>query len=105
MVRNVAGAIGSVVGRREGDGGAPERDSCLVCSTDLLTSDLFARNRICPVCNFHYSMTARERIDSLADPGSFRETNRRGNVPGSRSPSPPRCRTNSGSSATSGAPA
>ena len=77
MVRNVAGAIGSVVGRREGDGGAPERDSCLVCSTDLLTSELFARNRICPVCNFHYSMTARERIDSLADPGTFRETNRR----------------------------
>ena len=77
MVRNVAGAIGSVVGRRDGDGGAPERESCLVCSTDLLTSDLFARNRICPVCNFHYSMTARERIDSLADPGTFRETNRR----------------------------
>ena len=77
MVRNVAGAIGSVVGRRDGDDGGPERDSCLVCSTDLLTSDLFARNRICPVCNFHYSMTARERIDSLADPGSFRETNRR----------------------------
>ena len=77
MVRNVAGAIGSVVGRRDGGDEGPERDSCLVCSTDLLTSDLFARNRICPVCNFHYSMTARERIESLADPGSFRETNRR----------------------------
>ncbi len=77
MVRNVADAIGSVVGRRDGDGGAPERESCLVCSTNLLTSDLYARSRICPVCNFHYSMTARERIDSLADPGTFRETNRR----------------------------
>ena len=77
MVRNVAGAIGSVVGRRDGDGGAPQRDSCLVCSTDLLASDLFASSRICPVCNFHYTMTARERIDSLADPGTFRETNRR----------------------------
>ncbi len=77
MVRNVAGAIGSVVRRRDGDGGAPERESCLVCSTNLLTSDLYARSRICPVCNFHYSMTARERIDSLADPGTFRETNRR----------------------------
>ena len=77
MVRNVAGAIGSVVRRRDGDDGAPERDSCLVCNTDLLTSDLFASSRICPVCNFHYSMTARERIDSLADPGTFRETNRR----------------------------
>ena len=77
MVRNVAGAISSVVRRRDGDAGAPERESCLVCSTNLLTSDLYARNRICPVCNFHYSMTARERIDSLADPGTFRETNRR----------------------------
>ena len=77
MVRNVAGAIGSVVRRSNGDGGAPERESCLVCSTNLLESDLYARNRICPVCNFHYSMTARERIDSLADPGTFRERNRR----------------------------
>ena len=77
MVRNVAGAISSVVRRRDEDAGTPERESCLVCSTNLLESDLYARNRICPVCNFHYSMTARERIDSLADPGTFRETNRR----------------------------
>ncbi len=76
MVRNVTGAIGSMVGRRDGDGPDPARESCLVCGADLVESETFARDRFCPVCHFHYSMTARERIESLADPGSFRETNR-----------------------------
>ena len=39
-------------------------------------SDLYARLRVCPICRFHYSMTARERINSLADTESFREINR-----------------------------
>lgn len=52
------------------------REACLVCGASLLESELYARHRICSVCRFHYSMTARERINSLADPGSFREINR-----------------------------
>ena len=77
MVRNLAGLIGSVV--RRGDGEPPRttgRDTCLVCGAGLVGSDLYTRYRVCPTCRFHYSMTARERIDSLVDAGTFRETNR-----------------------------
>ena len=77
MVRNLADLLSSVVrwGRVE-EKDFPVREDCLVCGESLLDSELFARFRICPVCRFHYSMTARERIASLADPGTFRETNR-----------------------------
>ena len=77
MVRSVAGLLRSVAKRGEDDDQAlPARETCLVCGASLLESDLFAQLRVCPVCRFHYSMTARERIESLADPGSFREINR-----------------------------
>ncbi len=52
------------------------RDTCIACSEDLSDSDLYAAHRVCPSCRFHYSMGARERIASLADRGTFRETNR-----------------------------
>ncbi len=77
MVRNLAERLGSVVRQAQPDeGGAAARDTCLVCQARLVDSEFFAQNRVCPACHFHYSMTARERIDSLVDPGSFRETNR-----------------------------
>ena len=47
-----------------------------MCAADLSESSLYAQYRICHACRFHYSMTARERVQSLADPGSFREINR-----------------------------
>ena len=77
MVRNLAGLIGTVV--RRGDREPPRtisRETCLVCGAGLVGSDLYTRYRVCPTCRFHYSMTARERIDSLVDAGTFRETNR-----------------------------
>lgn len=55
---------------------ASNRESCLVCGTKLLNLELYIRYRLCPTCRFHYSMTARDRIDSLVDAGSFKETNR-----------------------------
>ena len=77
MVRNITGLLGSVVRRERGDEGTVAvRETCLACGASLIDSDLFAQKRVCPTCRFHYSMTARERIDSLADPGTFRETNR-----------------------------
>ena len=77
MVRNLTGLLGSVV-RRGKDGGqaVTTRDICLVCDADLSDSGLYADYRVCHLCRFHYSMTARERIASLADSGTFRETNR-----------------------------
>ena len=76
MVPEITGAISSEDVRHSGGMGT-DRESCLVCNADLIGSEFFSRNRICPVCKFHYSLNARERIDSLADPGSFRETNSR----------------------------
>ncbi|MDP6454449.1 MAG: carboxyl transferase domain-containing protein [SAR202 cluster bacterium] len=77
MVRNLTGMVGSVTrrGRDEPDD-APDRDSCLVCGNDLTDSDTYSLYRVCPRCRFHYSMSARERIASLADPESFEEINR-----------------------------
>ena len=52
------------------------RDHCLVCEEPIDQSPLYLKYRLCPYCRFHYSITARERIDLLVDKGSFRETNR-----------------------------
>ena len=77
MVRNLAGMVGSVTRRsREEPDDTPDRDSCLVCEADLTTSEVYSHYRVCPRCRFHYSMSARERITSLADPESFEEINR-----------------------------
>ena len=77
MVRNLADRLSSVVklGRRE-ERVTTARDTCLVCETSLVESQQYAEHRVCPVCHFHYSLTARERIDSLADPQTFKETAR-----------------------------
>ncbi len=77
MVRNLAELLSSVV-KKGGDDSKvfAARQTCLVCGARLEESELYSQYRVCPVCRFHYSMTARERINSLADPGTFREINR-----------------------------
>ena len=77
MVRKAPGRLRSVVRRQSPEEPAiPIRESCLACDASLLASQSYDDLRVCPVCRFHYSLTARERIESLADAGSFRETNR-----------------------------
>ena len=77
MVRNIADLLSSVAKRGRGEEQiVTARETCLVCAANLVESELFALYRICPTCRFHYSATARERIATLADPGTFRETNR-----------------------------
>ena len=77
MVRNLADVLRSVINRGRGDsGGTVDRETCLVCDTSLASADLYTQFRVCPVCRFHYSMSARERITCLADPQTFREINR-----------------------------
>ncbi len=69
--------MNSVARRGQADDKEPAlRDSCLVCGTSFAGSDPYARYRVCHSCRFHYALTARERIKTLADPGTFRETNR-----------------------------
>jgi len=48
---------------------------CFMCDVDLEHSESFIKNRICPKCQFHYSMTAKQRIEALVDTNSFKETN------------------------------
>ena len=77
MVRNISGMLGSVVKRgRDREPSEPVRQVCFVCASSLSDSQPFAHYRVCPTCRFHYTVTARERISTLADPGTFRETNR-----------------------------
>ena len=69
--------LGSVMSRTDPDEETAVRETCLVCDESLVDSELYQRHNVCPRCRFHYSFTARERIDTLADPGSFKEINRR----------------------------
>lgn len=52
------------------------RDSCQACGVSLVDAQLYLQYAVCPSCRFHYSITARERVGLLADPGSFRESQR-----------------------------
>ncbi|HCE76331.1 MAG TPA: hypothetical protein DEP04_06850, partial [Dehalococcoidia bacterium] len=53
-----------------------ESKYCLMCSTDLLGSDTYKKYKVCSTCGFHYSMSAKDRIESLVDFQSFKEINR-----------------------------
>jgi acetyl-CoA carboxylase carboxyl transferase beta subunit/acetyl-CoA carboxylase carboxyl transferase alpha subunit len=48
--------------------------SCESCGAPLANDDLYARFRVCSRCNKHYPISALERIASLTDPGTFKET-------------------------------
>ncbi|GIW11377.1 MAG: acetyl-CoA carboxylase [Dehalococcoidia bacterium] len=49
---------------------------CPHCGSDLSTDRTYRRFRVCSHCRFHFPLPARERVELLADPGTFRETNR-----------------------------
>jgi len=78
MVRSLADILGAFAGHRRGerDEALAEIESCLSCGADLPGSELFQRYRVCPECRFHYTLSARQRIELLADSGTFREVNR-----------------------------
>jgi len=67
-----------------GRGEAPEvvepeprqHEQCLSCGADLEGSRSYERFRICHSCGFHFHLTARERIATLLDVGSFHEDDR-----------------------------
>ncbi len=48
---------------------------CFVCDFELANSKSFTKDKICSQCQFHYSMTAKQRIEALVDVNSFKETN------------------------------
>lgn len=51
-------------------------DTCIACGANLRESETYQQVRVCHVCRFHYTIGARRRIEALADPGTFRESNR-----------------------------
>ena len=55
---------------------SPVHDHCLFCHEPISDSRAYVEYRVCPFCRFHYTLSARERIELLADRRSFREHNR-----------------------------
>ena len=49
-------------------------DRCLLCDEEISESPAYQTYRICPYCRFHYTMSARQRIELLADRRSFKES-------------------------------
>lgn len=50
--------------------------NCLSCDADVSDSTKFRRLRVCPICGYHYTISARRRIAAIADEGSFKETSK-----------------------------
>lgn len=53
-----------------------QHEQCLSCGADLEGSKSYERYRVCHSCGFHFHLSARERIVSLLDSGSFHEDDR-----------------------------
>ena len=49
---------------------------CSHCLEILAVSRLEENNEVCPYCSFHFPLSAKKRIELLADEGSFREDDR-----------------------------
>lgn len=66
---------------RRGEDGEPTEveqahEQCLSCGADLEGSRLYERFRVCHSCGFHFHLTAKERLATLLDIGSFHEDDR-----------------------------
>ena len=51
-------------------------DRCLYCEAEIRDTTSYQSYRVCPYCRFHYSLSARQRIQLLADRKSFKETHK-----------------------------
>ena len=76
--RSLADLLSSFIRRSPEDKekGESEVRRCLSCETDLSNSGAYQRFRTCHNCGFQFNIPARERIEILADAGSFKEVNR-----------------------------
>ena len=60
----------------EEDEPIPAREVCLSCNADLQGSRMYERYRVCHSCGMHFHLSATERVASLADPATFKESDR-----------------------------
>lgn len=78
-MRNLANFLVHFFGRSE-DSDMPRlsvvHDRCLYCEEPINDSHSYMTFRVCPFCRFHYTITARDRIELLADRGTFKETHK-----------------------------
>jgi acetyl-CoA carboxylase carboxyl transferase subunit beta len=56
--------------RRDGEG---HPNTCPACGSHYRDDELAEHLRVCPQCGHHFPVRAPERIEQLADPGSFEE--------------------------------
>ncbi len=47
--------------------------TCDDCESMVYQKEVEGRNKTCPECDYHFPLTAKERLDLLVDDGSFRE--------------------------------
>lgn len=47
---------------------------CKKCSEIIYNKDLDANLKVCPKCEYHFSMAARDRVATLTEPNTFQET-------------------------------
>ena len=52
------------------------QDRCLLCEELINESAAYLTYRVCPYCRFHYTLSARQRIELLADKGTFKESHK-----------------------------
>jgi len=51
-------------------------DRCLLCEEEISQSEAYLTYRVCPYCRFHYTLSARQRVELLADARSFKESHK-----------------------------
>jgi len=54
-------------------GGGDHPNTCPGCGSHYRDDELTQTLRVCPQCGHHFPVRARERVEQLADPGSFAE--------------------------------
>ncbi|MGH2470508.1 MAG: carboxyl transferase domain-containing protein, partial [Chloroflexota bacterium] len=76
-MKTLSDMLGSIVAHRQAPD-APPLQQCPQCAADFATGDWphFQRFRVCDQCGHHLSLSARMRIQQVADPQSFHEVNR-----------------------------
>ena len=76
-MRNLSKFLVHLFGRDGGRGHAYlslYHDQCLLCEEPIGDTKAYVAYRVCPYCRFHYTLSARERVELLADRKTFKET-------------------------------
>ncbi|MCD6310345.1 MAG: acetyl-CoA carboxylase carboxyl transferase subunit beta, partial [Candidatus Eremiobacteraeota bacterium] len=59
--------------RKTGTGENQQRIACPGCQVEFTAKELAKNRMVCPSCNYHNHMPAKERVKLLVDPRTFTE--------------------------------